>query len=214
MEDLDFTAVLIDEISPVFDRILALLEEVAASFTASADTMSAAMDAVAASSDGAAAGSEAFVASLDAATVAITENTTALEENASATDADTAAKDGNAAAIKGAAGQLSLMGLAAAAAGGATFIMGTQSETAFNTLQAMAGVSADQMGAYTQAVDDAALKFGKNTTEMANGLYYVVSAGFNGADAITVLNNATMAAAANRPISPSGNSKLDMGIPA
>lgn len=204
MEDLDFTAVLIDEITPIFDRILASLEAVSTSFMAAAETMTAAMDSVALASEGAAGGSESFVASVEGETVAlsestasITENTAALTDNAAASAGSSSANDTNMGSLKGTASSMAVVGLAAAAAGGATFLMGTQSETAFNTLQAMAGVSADQMGSYRQAVDETGVKFGKTTTEMANGLYYVVSAGFSGADAITVLDDATMAAAAS-----------------
>lgn len=222
---IEFSATLVDDISPAIEAIVASLEslmsvteEAASSMTASFEEAVASLDEVGAAAESAVSGLDTLATaagtSVEASTTAASsmqELATASDEVAAATETSTAALDANAAAaadataasdahstsLSSVSSKMGLIGLAAAAAGGGLVVMGAQSESAFNTLQAMAGVSADQMAQYQQAADQMAQQYGVSTKQAADGIYYIVSAGFSGADALNVLNQATQAAAAS-----------------
>jgi TP901 family phage tail tape measure protein len=104
-------------------------------------------------------------------------------------------------ATKGIAGVgASLVGLGSIAVGvaAAAFVkMGIDAQTELSRVQGLAGVTASQMDYYSSALEGMGARIGSTMAESAQGLYYVVSAGFAGADALNVLNYAEMAAHAS-----------------
>jgi TP901 family phage tail tape measure protein len=94
----------------------------------------------------------------------------------------------------------SLIGIGALAGGavaGAFIKMGMDAQTQLAIVQGLAGVSQAQMQGYTSALEDMGAQLGSTLDESAKGLYYVVSAGFKGADAMNILNYSMMAAKAS-----------------
>lgn len=75
---------------------------------------------------------------------------------------------------------------------GATSVqMAAQYQQAMNMVQALTGSSSDQMAQYDAALKNLAVDAGVAPTELAKGLYNVLSAGFTGAQAMQVLTLAT-----------------------
>ncbi len=94
-------------------------------------------------------------------------------------------------------GLLTLLPLAAATATAALVKMGMEAQTQLSYIAGLTGASAEQMKYYTASLETLGVQMGFTLDESAKGLYYVVSAGFQGADAITVLHDAMEHAAAS-----------------
>src|SRR5579871_30492 len=69
--------------------------------------------------------------------------------------------------------------------------MAAQYQQSMNMVQALTGASQQQMQQYSQQLLDMAPQLGVAPNELAKGLYYVMSAGYQGADAINVLKLAS-----------------------
>jgi TP901 family phage tail tape measure protein len=67
-------------------------------------------------------------------------------------------------------------------------------ESAMANVNSIAGLTPAQLSAVTDEINALSIASGKGPTELAQGLYDVVSSGFEGADAMTVLTAATNAA--------------------
>lgn len=209
-ESLQYTAELVDAITPVLEKIATALLSIAdtmtqvaevltATFddgTVAADDYSLSLDQVITSNDDLAAALDMTMATLDEVTAALTDNTAAIDENTAAQDQNaTSQKEGNK-SNKESAGSLLGIITTLGMAGFAFYQMGSSGEDALNRVSAFAGATADQMKLYTAGVAQIGMQVGKTTTDMANGLYDVVSAGYQGSDALNVLQIAAEAAAA------------------
>lgn len=89
-----------------------------------------------------------------------------------------------------AAGMLAIVG-GAVLVGATSVQMAAQYQQAMNMVQALTGSSSDQMAQYDAALKNLAVDAGVAPTELAKGLYNVLSAGFSGAQAMQVLTLAT-----------------------
>lgn len=94
-------------------------------------------------------------------------------------------------------GQLLMVAAVAVMAAGKFLDMGSKAEDAFAQIQGLAGASASQMEGYKSSLESMAVQFGTTLDQAANGLYFVISAGFSGASAMTVLGNAMKASSAS-----------------
>jgi len=91
-----------------------------------------------------------------------------------------------------------MLGIAAGVIAAGAFVkMGIDAQTELSRVQGLAGVTASEMQGYSSALEGMGTRIGSTMAESAKGLYYVVSAGFKGADALNVLNYAEMAAHAS-----------------
>ncbi len=88
------------------------------------------------------------------------------------------------------------IGIAAIGAAAAMVKMGMDAQTQLSIVAGLTGSTAKQMDYYTTALEGMGAKFGMTLAESAKGLYYVVSAGYKGADAINVLTVAMQHSAA------------------
>src|SRR5260221_92470 len=86
--------------------------------------------------------------------------------------------------------------LAVAGAGAALIKMGMDAQTQLSIVAGLTGSTAKQMEYYTTSLESMGARFGMTLDESAKGLYYVVSAGYKGADAINVLTASMLHAAA------------------
>ena len=89
------------------------------------------------------------------------------------------------------------LGVGAAAASTAMARMGLDAQNQLAIVKGLTGTSQAQMSQYTVALEGIGEKIGLTMSDAAKGLYYVVSAGFSGRDALTVLTVAAEAAAAS-----------------
>lgn len=128
-------------------------------------------------------------------TRALQQNRVAQEEEATAGEAGSMARAGGYGAILGATMLLGMAG-AAVKVGIDLVKMGADGEAALNHVAALTGASADQMTYYKSQIEALAPVAGKTISDLSNGLYDIVSAGYQGADAMNVLNYAAKAAAA------------------
>jgi TP901 family phage tail tape measure protein len=118
------------------------------------------------------------------------------EEAAAATTAAT--ETANAGEASRASGYQMMMYAAIISMVAGAFIgMGTEAQTNLAIVAGLTGTSAAMMGQYTSALEGMSTQFGVTMANMAQGLYYVVSAGFSGANALNVLSVATEAAVAS-----------------
>jgi TP901 family phage tail tape measure protein len=161
---------------------------------ASSDTLAASQDAAAASSDAAAAAADALAASLDAAAVS-------ADELAAAQDRAAASGDRSAAAAGSSGGALGLLHnkyvLAAAGIAGldiASMKMATDFQTATTRLVTSAGETDNNLAQVRQGLLAMAGQVGDSAVELAKGMYLVESAGYHGADGLTVLKAAAQGA--------------------
>lgn len=69
-------------------------------------------------------------------------------------------------------------------------------ELAMSRIEGLVGLSAEQIAILGRQIDDLAPKVGKTPTELAEGLYFVVSSGIDAADAMEVLEISAKASAA------------------
>ncbi len=86
--------------------------------------------------------------------------------------------------------------LAIAGAGAVLVKMGMDAQTQLSIVAGLTGSTAKQMEYYTTSLESMGARFGMTLSESAKGLYYVVSAGYTGADAINVLTASMLHAAA------------------
>ncbi len=102
-----------------------------------------------------------------------------------------------------------LLGIGALAVGVAAVglvKMGMEAQTQLSIVAGLTGATAKQMDYYTTSLENMGERLGFTLDQSAKGLYYVVSAGFKGADAINVLNEAMLhAAAAGAPLQDVAN---------
>lgn len=103
----------------------------------------------------------------------------------------------------GAVGALGVLGLGlagvgvgAAAAATAMVRMGMDAQNQLGIVAGLTGATAQQMQYYTTSLQGLAVKYGDSLSATAKGLYYVVSAGYQGKDAIDVLTAAMLHASA------------------
>lgn len=75
--------------------------------------------------------------------------------------------------------------------------MGMDAQHQFAIIQGFTGASKSQMVQYTKGLEDMATELGFTMAEGAKGLYYVISAGFRGADALAVFKVAAEGAKAS-----------------
>jgi TP901 family phage tail tape measure protein len=96
-------------------------------------------------------------------------------------------------------GSNTVVALAVAAAAVASFstVVAMRFQDAMDKVHGFAGASAKDMAYYQSSILQASTQMGVSATSMADGLYYVVSAGFKGAAAMSILRESTMAAAAS-----------------
>jgi TP901 family phage tail tape measure protein len=80
--------------------------------------------------------------------------------------------------------------------GVASFNLGKNFETEMAKIVGLVGISKDQVDDWGQKILDMAPKLGKAPKELAEGLYFVTSAGIRGAEAMEVLEMAAKASAA------------------
>jgi TP901 family phage tail tape measure protein len=124
-------------------------------------------------------------------------------------DAATVSTDALSVSLEGlqaAQGPLMLISMAGIAAGASMYSMGSKAEDALNQVQALAGVGSAQMAQYTSQLEDQATQFGETLDQEAQGLFYVTSAGFSGAGAMSVLAQSVEdAKAGNVDLSVSAN---------
>ncbi len=209
-ETLQYSAQLVDALTPVLDRIVEALNNLTAVMTKVGEQISAAFDAGSGSAE--AYGNvlietmgdvDVFNAAIQENTDLlieqtnfIQENTTVILENADAKTANADAQNASNASLKEGSGNLMQMGMVLGAATGALIYMGAKAQDTFNLIQVFTGSSQQQMQSYESAIDQMALTFGKTTNDMAQGLYDIVSVGYQGADALNILNASAMAASA------------------
>jgi TP901 family phage tail tape measure protein len=102
------------------------------------------------------------------------------------------------AALGGLTSSMALLGVAAGVVAAGAFVkMGMDAQTELSKVQGLAGVSEQQMSSYTKSLEQMGGSMGVTLSEAAKGLYYVVSAGFSGADALNVLHGAMQASEAS-----------------
>lgn len=86
--------------------------------------------------------------------------------------------------------------------GGSFLKMGMDAQTAIAHITGLADQSlslssnSKQLDSYINQLSSDAVKYGISLADAANGMYYIISAGFKGSDALTVLNSSMEAAAA------------------
>ena len=68
-------------------------------------------------------------------------------------------------------------------------------ETSFAKIQGLVGVSADEIGALEEAAARLGPQFGRSSTEAAEALFFITSAGLRGSDAIETLESSLKASA-------------------
>ena len=88
------------------------------------------------------------------------------------------------------------IGLAALGATTAAVKMAEDFDVPMRKVYALTGINKDQFESYKQSVLDLSTVVPKSATDLANGLYYVVSAGFQGSDAMDILKSSAEAASA------------------
>lgn len=202
-QELRWSAVLDDAITPILERIATTLQtisdqlvEFGNAFQLAADQGQAALidlnftvDEVTASVQGLAVAQDEAAAATDDNTAATDANTAATDENAASKDANAASTDNAAASSRRGANDLLMFGLAATAAAAGVIYMGTQADDALTRVAALTGATPAQMQVYTDAIEQMAGDVGKSVTDLANGLYDVISAGFNNtSDALNVMH--------------------------
>src|SRR5258706_284564 len=84
---------------------------------------------------------------------------------------------------------------------------GMDAQTQLSIVAGLTGCTAKQMEYYTTSLESMGARFGMTLAESAKGLYYVVSAGYKGADAINVLTTAMQHSTTTRaPLNDVANS--------
>lgn len=93
-------------------------------------------------------------------------------------------------------GLTGIAAIAGVAVAGAFVKMGMDAQTQLAIVAGLTGSTAAQMTYYTTQLEAMGAKFGETLSESAQGLYFVVSAGYQGADAVNVLTTAMQHSAA------------------
>lgn len=202
-QQLSWKAVLDDAITPILERIAAGIDTLSFQLSKMGSTFQVTMDDAsyatgmlekAVSDLNLAVDANTIVTAdnadaLDANTAATDANATSKDANTASTDANTASTDANAASSRRGAHDLMNFGLIAAAAAAGVIYLGAQADDALTRVAALTGATPAQMEVYTQAIEDMAGQVGMTVTNLANGLYDVISAGFNNtSDALTVMH--------------------------
>ena len=211
-----------EEIASIFDEVDASASEVTESLAGMAEEAGSAADALSElgtagdelttlgdSADETSEQISGLTDTISALNDTITEDTALIDSlNESITglqaqvDMLTASEDGAEASTEGlsvsleglqaAQGPLMLISMAGIAAGASMYGMGSAAQNALNQVQALAGVGSAQMSTYTSQLEDQATQFGETLDQEAQGLFYVTSAGFSGAGAMSVLAQSVM----------------------
>lgn len=105
--------------------------------------------------------------------------------------------EGSTAAWKKGVSTIALVGAGMLGVIGLSAHLASSYDDALAKVQGFAGVPAQQIAVYRQEILKESAQLGASATNMANGLYYVVSAGFKGKAAMDVLRESTMAAASS-----------------
>ncbi|HLZ70006.1 MAG TPA: phage tail tape measure protein [Dehalococcoidia bacterium] len=195
--DLDLAAQ--DEWTPAFSSAeggLSALEARLGQLEAAALAADGALASVAESAAALALPAAADAQAVTALTVVIEENTAAMTENAGATEAASLgyARLSTSGASLGASMPIAAAALGLVAAEAVKLSAGF--DLAMNKIEAMAGVAPAAIGKLKDQVRDLSNQTGESTQQLAQGLYYIVSAGFQGADAMTILAQTTREAQA------------------
>jgi TP901 family phage tail tape measure protein len=191
----DAAAVVEGELS-VLDGEFAAADEAANAAAAGADILDASYTVLSETIAATAAAMEGTTVAMEGAGVAA-EGTAAKVEALGASEEGTAAKtETMKESAQGAQMQIMMIGMVVAMAAGKFLQMGSKAEDAFAQIQGLAGASASQMDQYKTSLEGMAVQFGTTLDQAASGLYYVISAGFSGSAATTVLANAMEAASA------------------
>lgn len=132
--------------------------------------------------------------SLDTVTASADATATAIEGVALSSQDASLANEQMTASSGSAVTGLSLIGIAGLVMGKNLYDAGTKGADGINLVQTMAGASTGDI----ELLEQAASRLGLTMTEASAGMYNVESAGYQGADAIKVLTNATEAAKANQ----------------
>ena len=191
-------------VGEVFDELAASAEDMSAAVTESlggmAESATPLDEAMSALAD--------TVAALTASLASITDSASSAAASLSEVDGAAAGAAASLAGVGDAAdaadagmagmnlGPLHMVGLAALVAGGAFIKMGADGSDALTRVQALTGASNDQMAQYSSTIDQMAGTYGKSVSDLAGGLYDVVSVGFQGSDALNTLKVAAEGAAA------------------
>ncbi len=209
-ETLQYSAELVDALTPVVDRIIEALDNLTAVMTDVGEQLTASFDSGAGAAETYAGILDETMAEVEVFNVAIQENTdifieqtdiiqantTVILENADAKAANTEAQDASNASLSEGSSNLIQIGMVLGTVTAALIYMGTKAQDTFNLIQVFTGSSQQQMQSYEGAIDQMSLMFGKTTNDMAQGLYDIVSVGYQGADALAILNSSAMAASA------------------
>lgn len=209
-ETLSYSAELADAITPVLERIIEAINSLSQITISASMNMSdnfamldESIQAVDTSIEGLAGISEQAVGVMDDMSLTLDEQSNLIMDNTAAIDENTAAKEGNAESDVAVADSSSMaggglmgMGMIAGMVSGLFFKMGLDTDAALTRVMALAGIGSDQMGNLRDAIDNMATEVGKASSDLANGLYDVVSAGFTKtSDAMFILHDAAELAA-------------------
>lgn len=210
-EALDFASIL----DPA--AFLSGIDSMVAGLTGLSDAAAAASDSISASMDRAALSTRTMAASLDTAAGAAASDagandavaastdvaTASTDANSAATDANTGKKDANALssqkmsdAFGGLVMPIALAGAALIGIGVAAIDVGSKYQTAMSVVQGLTGATAAQMAGFNTQILAMAPAMGEAPTELAQGLYYVLSAGTPAVNAMAELKVVTEASAA------------------
>ncbi len=97
--------------------------------------------------------------------------------------------------VKAAAGIIGGLGLVAVGVGAQSVSMAADFQQSMLKVQSLAGYTAAQMNQASQAILEMAGQVGKSPKELADGLFYLASAGFRGSQALSILKLSAQAAA-------------------
>ncbi len=94
------------------------------------------------------------------------------------------------------AGMTKYLTVPLAAVGAVSVKMAADYSRSMTRIQALTGMSAEQMSKYSAAIERMAGVVGKAPKELAEGLYFIASSGFEGAEALSVLEASAKASSA------------------
>ncbi len=171
-------------------------QELSASVADATAAMSEGMDAAAEATSNLAAASDEAAASVSASTDAIDANTAAVDANTASKDASSSSTNKLGKQFGALRMPLLAAGIAVAGIGIAALVVGSQYQTAMSQVQALTGQTAAQMAQFNTQVLTDAPKWGAAPKDLANGLYYILSAGVPASQAMGVLQVVTEASAA------------------
>lgn len=193
-------------------RILAMSEaaKVFKETTASAQEMAAGVDEANASM---AESAKASAAAQDEAAAAMKESNVSLVKSSQETAAarDESSAEGSESGLMGISPVLLGVAAAAAVVGAKSVEMAEKFETGMTTLETGAGESAKNMKMVSSGILNMAVATGTSTSQLISGMYMIESAGFHGAQGLTVLKAAAEGAkVGNADLSTVGNALTDV----